>query len=182
MHFWYLPTVDYPQLWPCVGVFFLFFIPVSVWHDRAWRRTLAEYGVLRAAAGAVDPWPPAGMRTLIGVQAWLVLTAAGLLAAMTALGIAALAAWPSKLPFFDYPINYFDRPYLLGAVVAGTAAVVGAVALGADLVRSPWAAVAHKVRRATHAPAATRERLFAEALAVDPGVEAARGDSTGLGS
>jgi len=180
MHFYYLPTIDYPQLWPCVGAFLLVFIPVSIWHDRAWKRTLAEYGVVRAAAGASDPWPPDGMSALIGVQPWLVLTSAGLLAVMTALGTAALVAWPRKLPFFDYPINYFDRPYLLGALVAGTAAVVGAVALGVDLARSPWAAVARKVRRATHARPAARQRLFAEALAVDPGVEAARAPSPAL--
>jgi hypothetical protein len=59
-------------------------------------------------------------------------------------------------------------------VVAGTAAVIGAIALGLDLARSPWARVASRVRRATHAPTETRERLFSAALAVDPGVERAQ--------
>ena len=174
MHFWYLPTIDYPQFWPCVGAFLLVFIPVSIWHDRAWRRTLAEYGVARGEAGAGDPWPPEGMSALIGVQPWLIITSAGLLAVMTVLGIAALVMWPGKPPFFDYPINYFDRPYLFGTVVAGSAAVIGALALGVDLASSPWAAVAHNVRRATHARPATRERLFAAAIESDPGVRAAR--------
>ena len=174
MHFWYLPTVDYPLLWPCVGVALLVFVPVSIWHERAWRRTIAEYGVARLAAGASDPWPPAGMSALLGVQPWLVLTAAGLLALMTALGLAALLVWPRKLPFFDGPLNYFDRPYVASMAVAGTAAVVGAVALGIDLARSPWARTARTVRRATHASSKKREQLFAAALEVDPGVKQAR--------
>jgi hypothetical protein len=114
------------------------------------------------------------MSALIGVQPWLVLTCAGLLAVMTALGLGALLVWPHRLPFFDGPLNYFDRPYVATMVVAGTAAVVGAVALGVDLVRSPWAAAASRLRRATHARPETRERLFAAALAVDPGVKGAQ--------
>ncbi len=175
MHFYYLPTIDYPVIWPCLGIALLVFIPVSIWHDRAWRRTVEEYGALRAASGATDPWPPEGMRALIGVQPWLILTSAGLLATMTAIGLAALLAWPRKLPFFDGPLNYFDRPYVATMVVAGTAAVVGAVALGVDLARSPWAGVARRIRRATHARPEKRERLFSAALAVDPGVKEARG-------
>jgi hypothetical protein len=174
MHFYYLPTIDYPIIWPCVGVALLVFVPVSIWHDRAWKRTLAEYGEARAMVGATDPWPPLGMAALIGVQPWLILTCAGLLAAMTALGLGALLVWPRRLPFFDGPLNYFDRPYVATMVVAGTAAVVGAVALGLDLARSPWAAAASKVLRATHARPDTRERLFLAALAVDPGVLRAR--------
>jgi hypothetical protein len=157
-----------------LGVALLVFIPVSIWHDRAWKRTLAEYGAARAKAGATDSWPPLGMSALIGVQPWLILTCAGMLAIMTALGLGALLVWPHRLPFFDGPLNYFDRPYVATMVVVGTAAVVGAVALGVDLARSPWAAAASKVRRATHARPETRERLFAAALAVDPGVLRAR--------
>ena len=181
MHFYFLPTIDHPIVWPCVGVALLVFIPVSIWHDRAWKRTLAEYGAVRLAAGATDPWPPAGMSALIGVQPWLILTSAGLLAAMTALGLAALLAWPRSLPFFDGPLNYFDRPYVTTMVVAGVAGVVGAVALGLDLARSPWARVASKVRRATHAPSETRERLFSAALVVDPGVTQAQRADRGTG-
>jgi hypothetical protein len=179
MHFYFLPTIDYPIVWPCVGVALLVFIPVSIWHDRAWKRTLAEYGAVRLSAGAADPWPPVGMSALIGVQPWLILTSAGLLAAMTTLGVAALLAWPHGLPFFDGPLNYFDRPYVTTMVVAGVAAVIGAVALGLDLARSPWARVASKVRRATHAPSETRKRLFSAALAVDPGVTQAQRADTG---
>ena len=129
MELWYLPTVR-AGLWPCVGIALLVFIPVSIWHERAWRRTLAEYGRARAAAGATDPWPPEGMAMFIGVQPWLVLTVAALLAGMTALGIGALWVWPRALPFFDGPLNYFDRPYVASMVVAGAAAVVGAVGAG----------------------------------------------------
>jgi hypothetical protein len=172
MNFWYLPTVEYPLLWPCVGVALLVFIPVSIWHDRAWKRTLAEYGAARVAAGATDPWPPEGMSALIGVQPWLVFTVAAFLSAMVALGLAALVVWPHRLPFFDGPLNYFDRPYLAAMLVAGAAAVVGAVALALDLARSPWARVAGRLRRATHARPDVRERQFASALEVDPGVHA----------
>ena len=173
MHFWYLPTIGFP-LWPCAGAALLFFIPVSIWHDRAWRRTLAEYGQVRVEAGATDPWPPEGMRALIGVQPWLILASAALLALMTGLGLAALLAWPRKLPFFDGPLNYFDRPYLAVVIVAGVAAIVGAGALGIDLALSPWAKTAARVRRATHARSAKRTELFAAAIEVDPGVRRAR--------
>jgi hypothetical protein len=170
VNFYYLPTIDYPVIWPCLGAALLVFVPVSIWHDRAWKRTLAEYGAVRLAAGAEDPWPPVGMSALIGVQPWLILTSAGLLAVMTAIALGALLVWPGKLPFFDYPLNYFDRPYVATMVVAGTAAVVGAVALGVDLARSPWARTAHNVRAATHRKPEKRDRCFAAALAADPGV------------
>ena len=42
----YLPTIDWP-LWPCV-VLLVVFIPISIWHEIHWRRTLAR--VRRAAA------------------------------------------------------------------------------------------------------------------------------------
>jgi hypothetical protein len=173
MHFWYLPTVDYP-LWPCAGLTLLVLIPVTIWHERAWRRTLAEYGAARSAAGAVDPWPPEGMGALLGVQPWLLLTAATLLAMMTALGLAALLMWPRKVAFFDAPLNYFDRPYVAATVVAGIAAVVGAVAVGIDLMRWPWAGVARALRRATHAAPEKHAKLMSAALQADPGVERAR--------
>jgi hypothetical protein len=170
VNFYYLPTIDYPVMWPCLGAALLVFVPLSVWHDRAWKRTLADYGAARTEAGAQDPWPPVGMSALIGVQPWLILTLAGLLAAMTGVALGALLAWPDKLPFFDYPLNYFDRPYVAVMSVIGIAAVVGAVALGVDLARSPWARTARNVRLATHAKPQKRERLFAAALAADPGV------------
>jgi hypothetical protein len=173
MHFWYLPTVDFP-LWPCVGLTLLVLIPVTIWHERAWRRTLAEHGAARSAAGAADPWPPEGMGALLGVQPWLLLTAAALLAAMTALGLAALLMWPRKVAFFDAPLNYFDRPYVAATVVAGIAAVVGAVAVAIDLMRSPWVGVARALRRATHAAPEKHAQLMNAALQADPGVERAR--------
>ena len=114
------------------------------------------------------------MGALLGVQPWLLLTVAALLAMMTGLGLAALLLWPRKVPFFDAPLNYFDRPYVAATVVAGIAAVVGAVAVAIDLVRSPWAGVARALRRATHAPPEKRAELINAALEADPGVERAR--------
>lgn len=167
----YLPTIDH-SLWPCVGLLIVF-IPVSIWHEAAWRRTLAAYAVERRAAGASDePWPSTGLKRTMSLQPWLILVAAALLAMMVALGTTALLAWPHKLAYFDEVLNYFDRPYLTAMLVAGTAAVVGAVALAIDLSRSPWQRVAARVRRATHAPQAAREACFSAALKVDPGVPA----------
>ena len=165
----YLPTIDHPP-WFC-AVLLVIFIPVSIWHERNWRATLAAYATMRLEAGATDAdWPTAGLRRQLGVQPWLVLAAAGLLAAMVVLGAAALLVWPQKLPFFDEVINYFDRPYLAVALVAGIAAVVGALALAIDLARSPWAAVARLVRGTTYATPEARKAAFTEALAADPGV------------
>lgn len=176
MQLWYLPTIEF-SLWPCAGLL-LVFIPVSFWHEHNWRRTLAEYGVAREAAGARDQWPPRGMRHLLGVQPPLVFLVAGLLSLMTALGWAVLLTWPHRLPYFDAPLNYFDRPYLLGMSVAGTAAVIGALALGFDLARSPWAKVAGNVRRAIYAPPASRAKRFEAAIAVDPGVPRTQAEPT----
>ena len=165
----YLPTVDHPP-WLC-AVLLVVFIPVSIWHERNWRRQLAAYAAARLEAGATDAeWPEPGLRRQLGVQPWLVLLAAALLACMVALGAAALLVWPQKMPLFDEVINYFDRPYLAVALLAGTAAVVGAVAFAIELRRSPWARVANLVRRVTYATPAERDAAFAAALAVDPGV------------
>jgi hypothetical protein len=167
----YLPTIDWP-LWPCL-VLLAVFIPLSIWHQRQWNRTVAEYAALRRDAGATDdPWPTSDVRWVLSLQPWLLLFAAALLAIMVGFGIATLAAWPHRvLPWMNI-LNYYDRPYLASMLVAGTAAVVGVVALSIDLARSPWRRVASQVRRAVHAPHDVRERRFSAALKVDPGVPA----------
>lgn len=167
----YLPTIDWP-LWPCL-VLLVVFIPVSIWHETHWRRTLADYAAVRRAAGATDEeWPSAELRRVLGLQPWLVFFAAMLLTAMVALGTAALLAWPHRLPAFDDVINYYDRPYLTAMLVAGAAAVVGALALALDLWRSPWRRTAALIRRAVHAPTPKREALLSAASKVDPGAPA----------
>lgn len=169
MHFWYLPTLGF-SLWPC-AVLLAVFVPISLYHERNWRRTLAEYARMRRAAGATDSeWPPSDARHLLGVQPWLLLVVAALLAAMTASGLAALLAWPHRLPGWEQVLNYYDRPYLSAMSVIGIAAIVAVVALAIDIAHQPWAPVAAKVRRAIYAPAEKRAKLFAAALAVDPGV------------
>ncbi len=169
MHFWWLPTLGF-SLWPC-AILLIIFVPISVFHERNWKRTSAEYAVYRAAAGATDgTWPPEDSRIVLGIQPWLLVAVASLLAAMTLTGLATLLVWPHKLPGFDYPINYFDRPYLWCMVVAGTAAVVAALTLAFDIMRNPWSRVANRVRRAIYAKPAARTRYFEEALAADPGV------------
>ena len=169
MNFWYLPTLSF-SLWPCV-VLVLVFIPISLYHERTWRRTLAEYATARREAGATErEWPPADARHLLGIQPRVLYAVAAMLGAMTALGIVVLAAWPHRLPHFDAALNYFDRPYLLGMSVIGLAAVVAIVALAFDISHQPWAPVAERLRRSMYAPAEKRARLFSAALAADPGV------------
>jgi len=169
----WLPTLEF-SLWPYM-VLLIVFIPVSLWHERAWRRTLAEYAQLRAEAGAHDAaWPSQGLRRRLGTQPWLLVAAAVPLAAMTALGLAALLAWPKGLPGFDQPLNYFDRPYLAAVSVAAIAAIVAVIAVVVDLLGSPWARVASNLRRAVHARPAARARRLATALEADPDVAAAR--------
>jgi len=169
----WLPTLDY-SLWPCM-LLLIVFIPVSLWHERAWRRTLAEYAQLRVGAGARDAaWPSQSLRRRLGTQPWLLLAATAPLAAMTALGLAALLAWPKGLPGFDQPLNYFDRPYLAAVSVAAIAAIVAVVAVVVDLLGSPWARVASNIRRAVHARPAEREKRLAAALEADPDVAEAR--------
>lgn len=168
-HSWFLPEPAFP-LWPC-AVLLLVFIPVSIWHERNWRRTLAAYARVRAGAGARDAnWPTPSLARMMGVQPWLVLLATSLLALVTAVAIWAAVVWPQRPLGFDVPINPFDLPYIWTSVVMGIAAVIAGLAIAWDAGSSPWAGVARKVRRAIYASAEERERWFAEALAVDPGI------------
>lgn len=168
----YLPTVDWP-LWPCL-VLLIVFIPLSIWHQVHWNRTVAEYAALRRAAGATDePWPTPDLKWVLSLQPWLLLTVAAMLASMVAMGVAAMVAWPHRLfSAFDV-LNYYDRPYLASMLVAGSAAVIGVVALAVDLLRSPYKGVAAQIRRAVHAPQRQHDSRLAAALRLDPGVPAA---------
>jgi hypothetical protein len=168
----YLPTIDH-SLWP-VALVIAAFVPLSLWHEHNWRATLAAYADARRAAGAADgTWPDTEMSVVLSLQPWLLMAVALMLAAMVALGGAALAAWPHRLTGFDETINYFDRPYLSAMLVAGLAGVVAVVAVAIDLWRSPWSGVANQVRRCVYAPADERGRRFETALARDPGVPSA---------
>jgi hypothetical protein len=166
---WYLPTLGF-SLWPCV-VLLLVFIPVSIWHERNWRRTLASYAVARRDAGATDgDWPSPGLVHLMGVQPGLILLACAMLGLMV--GIAAWAAllWPRRAPGFELPVNPLDLPFLWSMVVAGIAAISAGVAIALDVRSNPLSRVAHHVRRAIYASADERSSRFAQALLVDPGV------------
>lgn len=166
---WYLPTVGF-SLWPCAALL-LVFVPVSLWHERNWRRALADYAQLRRDAGASDErWPAPELARLMGVQSWLLFAVSALLALMVALALWAALVWPSKPPGFEMPLNPLDLPFLWSMIVAGVAAVVACVAVALDLLGSPWARVSTCVRRSMYAPADVRAALFARALASDPGV------------
>jgi hypothetical protein len=150
-------------------VLLLVFIPVSIWHERNWRRTLAAYADARRKAGAAErEWPSAGLARLMGIQPGLVLLACALLGVVVVVAAAAALIWPQKPPGFDLPINPYDLPYLWSMVVAGTAAIVAGVAIAIDVWRNPWSKVAKHVRRAIHARPDVRVQLFSAALRVDP--------------
>jgi hypothetical protein len=169
MRSFYLPTIDH-SLWP-VAVVLVALVPLSFWHERNWRSTLAAYADARRAAGASDEaWPGAEVGWMLSLQPWLLAFAAALLAAMVALGATVMAVWPHRMPGFDETLNYFDRPYLGAMLVAGTAAVIGAIALAIDLWRSPWAGVAKEIRRSVYVTADERAERFGRALEADPGV------------
>lgn len=166
---WYLPTVGF-SLWPCV-VLLVVFIPVSIWHERNWRKTLAEYARARREAGAPEgAWPSASLAHVMGVQPGLILAACGLLAIVVVVAAATALMWPQTPPGFDLPINPLDLPFIWSMVVAATAAIVAGVAIAIDVWRNPWSKVAKPVRRAIYARPDVRAKLFAEALAVDPGL------------
>ena len=107
---------------------------------------------------------------MLGVQPGLILLATALLVPVIALGAWAALLWPHTPPGFSLPINPLDLPYLWSMIVAGTAAVVAGAAIAIDVKRNPWSRVAHYVRRAIHASAEQRARLFDAALLGDPGV------------
>jgi hypothetical protein len=171
----YLPTVYWPYLWPC-AVLLLVFIPVSIWHQVHWSRTVAEYAALRRSAGAPDePWPTRDLRWVLSLQPWLLILVASLLAVMVVTGLVAMVVWPHRLFRFGNILNYYDRPYLASMLVAGIAAVIGVTALAIDLLRSPWKGVAAQVRRAVHASPSQHESRLQAALKLDPGVPAESG-------
>lgn len=167
---WFVPGGQ-QGLWVCAAAF-LVLIPVSVWHDRNWKRTLAEYAQKRreASGAAADDWPRADVAVLMGLQLWLVLSATIVLAAMAAAALWAAILWP-RLPWvFPLRVNPYDLPYVWGLTTVIVAAAVGGVALAIAIWRSPWWPVARKIRRAVYARPDERERFFAEALERDPGL------------
>jgi hypothetical protein len=174
--YWYLPNRP-SWLWVC-GALLLVFIPVSVRHDRNWKRTLAEYADIRREAGAIaEEWPRPDLAFLMGLQLWLVSLVTVMLAVMTAVAVWAAVLWPFRPPGFDLPVNLYDLPWLWSFVVAGTAAVVAGLTLMVAIWRSPWWSVARKIRGATYADPVRRQEIFAEALSVDPEVGARSGQS-----
>jgi hypothetical protein len=166
---WYLPTLGF-SLWPC-AILLLVFIPVSIWHERNWRRTLAAYAVERREAGATDEnWPSPGLVHLMGVQPGLLLLASMMLGLMVGLAAWAALLWPRRPPGFELPVNSLDLPFLWSMITAGIAAVIAGVAIALDVRGNPLSRVAFLVRRAIYVSADERASRFAQALLVDPGV------------
>lgn len=164
---WYLPNIEFP-LWPC-AVLLVVFIPISILHDRNWRKTLADYARLRREAGAPEgDWPSASLARLMSIQPGLIIAVCAVLGIGVAIATTAALMWPQTPPGFDLPINPLDLPYLWSMIVAGTAAIVAGVAIAVDVLRSPWSKVAKHVRRAMYAPPVVRAKLFADALKLDP--------------
>ena len=167
--YWYLPTLSF-SLWPCVALLIVF-IPVSILHERNWKRTLSAYSEFRRDAGATEAdWPSADLARAMGVQPWLVSLATAMLAIVTGVALWAALLWPHRPAGFDAAINWYDLPYLWSFIVAGIAAVIAGLAIAIDVGRSPWRGVARKVRRAIYVDPQERTRLFALAHAADPGV------------
>ena len=166
---WYLPTIGF-SLWPCAAALIVF-VPVSIWHERNWRRTLAAYARARRDAGAAEErWPSPELARLMGVQPWLIFSVGALLALGVATAAWAAIVWPGKPLGFETPLNPYDLVYVWSMVVAGTAAVVACMVVAIALSRSPWARVADSVRRSMYAPPDKRAVLFAQAVASDPGI------------
>jgi len=177
VRFWYLPIPAYP-LWPCL-VAVIVLIPVSLLHERNWRRTLAAYAAARVQVGvAPAEWPSPDLRVALGLQSGLLVAVAVPLAIVTAIGIFAGLAWPARPFGFETELNFYDLPFLWSVIVAATAALVATVAVLVDLLRSPWRGVANCVRRAIYASPEVRAELFAKALEADPDVIAARESRT----
>lgn len=173
MQFWYLPIPAFP-LWPWL-VAVVVLIPVSLLHERNWRRTLAAYAAARVEAGVQHgEWPTADLRVALGLQPWLLAVVAIPLALLTAVGIFAGLAWPARPFGFETELNFYDLPFLWSMIVAATAALVATVAVLADLLRSPWRVVADCMRHAIYASPEVRAEWFAKALAADPDIIAAR--------
>ena len=176
--FW--PTLGF-DLWPCAALIVVF-VPISIAHERNFRRAVAAYAALRAKGGVdggaeagalaepVDQWPSRSLSRVLGLQPTLLMTLAVLLGGVTATAIAGVLAWPHALPYFDLAINYYDRPYVWVFSSVGAALTLALVALAVDLWRSPWARVAANLRRAIYASPERRAALFVDALASDPGV------------
>lgn len=166
---WYLPTLSF-SLWPCV-ILLVIFIPISIWHERNWRRTLADYAIARREAGAVEEdWPPRELARLMSIQPWLLFVVSGMLGVTVTLAAWAAMLWPHRPPGFQLPLNPYDLPYVWSMVVAGIAAVCAGVAVAMDLKSHPMAQVANQVRRSMYVSAAERAERFARALQADPGV------------
>lgn len=197
LSFW--PTWGF-DLWPFAAVIVVF-VPVSIVHERNFRRVIAAYATARAEDGAAadgvaivpaaipgtatgtqpsaqaEPtaqWPPRALSRMLGLQPALLMLLAVLLGWMTATAIAGVLVWPHALPYFNLAINYYDRPYVWVFGSIGAALTVALAAVAIDLWRSPWARVASNLRHAIYASPQRRAALLADALANDPGVRRLR--------
>lgn len=169
-------TLEFPLLWWIVGGLAV----ISFLHDRRQRSTVAEYARRRVNEGATDTaWPDSRVRWALFVNPALLLTGA------LGIGLIGLLGWLVEFfrtdPFHRMP-GYEPLPASMSALVAATCALVisaGLQVLAARGLRSPHKLMALRIRSAIYAKPEKREALFAEALALDPGLSPMAPEPTG---
>lgn len=182
MHYYYPATYggflrasfDFPLLWFILGMLLV----ISYFHDKRQRATVAAYAAARRQRGADDgEWPDASVRRALFVNPGV------LLAGATAIGLVGVMGWLVEFfrtdPFGRLP-GYEPPPPSIAALVAATLALLVSVVLQVMALRArraPYKPVADRVRAAIYAKPERREALFAEALALDPGVPVAYEDA-----
>ena len=146
-------------------------LPISIWHERAWRGLWPSMARPRGGRG----YRSVAARGNVDVNrraAGALLTVGALFALMTALGIAACGSGPGASVLHGGA--QLLRPSLRPVHGRRRYRRCGGAGRSASTWRGRSGLVARKVRRSTHARPETRGRLFAEAIAVDPGVARGR--------
>lgn len=161
--------------WTFWGIL-LCMLAVSAYHERKVASTEREYVARRTEAGGeAGDWPREGSLAMrLGPQFLL----PG--AAVAALIGAAQVLNTIVSETLDVLMRAHDAAPALPMVAPAVIALGMGIALfllARRVQRSPWYPVAERVRRAVHAPRVRRDQLFAEALALDPGIP--RADDAG---
>lgn len=164
---------DYAILVPAAVVVAVLSV-AAFFHERNWRRVLAEYADLRRQHGApAGRWPTFSLQLLLGLKPGLLVLLALICAGGVVIGAWAALAWPQPAPFAVLPVADASLPVVWAATGGAGGFLVALLAVIALVMTSPWSRVSRALHRAIYAKGEQRQELLGEALAADPHITGA---------
>lgn len=167
---------DYAILVPAAVVVAVLSV-AAFFHERNWRRVLAEYADLRRQHGApAGRWPSFSLQLLLGLKPGLLVVLALICAGGAVIGAWAALAWPQPAPFAVLPVADANLPVVWAATGGAGGFTVALLAVVVLVATSPWSRVSRALHRAIPAKGEQRLELLGEALAADPQIASAASD------